>query len=94
MGSGRIHHCDIRLCLPADQRSPVSAPQQGYLILLPLGPLQAIRLVLDRAGIASDQEVVITQGLVEAEIARLEAELGIVRGVDVPIDGVEIEGLR
>jgi hypothetical protein len=38
--------------------------------------LQAIRLVLDRAGIIVEQEFVITGEMIEAEISRLEAELG------------------
>lgn len=38
--------------------------------------LQAIRLVLDRAGVVSEPEVVITPSMIESEIARLEAELG------------------
>lgn len=37
--------------------------------------LQAIRLVLDRAGIIVEHEFVITREMIEAEIARLEAEL-------------------
>lgn len=39
--------------------------------------LQAIRLVLDRAGIIVEPEVVITAEMIEGEIARLEAQLSL-----------------